>query len=538
MNHTVTTTAIATPNVANKASSTGEDELVFALSNDEPATQSTPLPQRAQMMANVVQAIANTQSSQPAPQNLHDFRPGEIGFADRLADQFGELLRFDASHQAWMVWTDTHWEKDETGFVVECMKKVATRMKEVEVPVMRAQIQNYGDHFTLRAKELDADAKRLHSKNAICAALALAQSLPQLVTKHSHYDADPLLLNCLSGTVDLRDGSLRSHNRGDLITNITRIPLAETSEGCPRWKRFLLEIMQDDVEMVSYLQRMVGYILTGSTQEQVFFLLHGTGANGKSVFLNVLHRLLGDYGKVADFTTFLDMNRGGAPRNDLAGFAGKRLVVASESAQGKQLDETVMKQFTGGDVISARMLYKDFVEFKPVGKLLLATNHKPKVQGTDYGIWRRMRLIPFLASFKDEQRDPHLEQKLMEEMPAILRWAVEGCIQWRAVGLGMPKAIEEAVKEYQSSMDTFQHFLDDICETGDNHKESSQRLYDAYKIWAQNSGMRFPMTQPVFNSTLAQRGFTPKRTSRSNVWLGLQLCANKGEQIGGDLCFD
>ncbi len=522
------------------------DELVFELSNSTPVVAVDVLAKHTQDATDDGSTVTPKKLTRRIGMGLvpqytpgQEFSRGEVGCAERLAAFYGHTLRFDTSQQNWMLWTGSRWQVDTVGTVVECMKEVARHMTDVEAPAMHALSQEQGDYFSAQAKELRDMGKRLHNSHTLDGAIRMARSVEALVVEGSKFDADPLLLNCLSGTIDLRSGSVRPHSMDDLITKITPIPLATATEDCPRWKQFLLEIMQGDAELVAYLHRMVGYILTGSTKEQVFFMLHGHGANGKSVFLNVLRRLMGDFCKVADFTTFLDTNRGAAARPDLAGFVGKRLILASESAQGKQLDEAVMKQFTGGDVISVRELYKGYFEFTPVGKVLLATNHKPKVQGTDYGIWRRMRLIPFLALFKDEQCDPNLEAKLEAELPAILRWAVEGCIDWSKQGLGMPKAVKDAVEEYQSSQDTFQIFLDTTCERDSNAQESSQKLFDAYNLWADNSGMRSKMAQHTFNNTLKDRGIQHKKTNRGNVWVGLKLKSTVDSSVaGGELCFE
>jgi putative DNA primase/helicase len=283
--------------------------------------------------------------------------------------------------------------------------------------------------------------------------------------------------------------------------------------------------MVGDTEMVDYLQRVVGYILTGKMTEQCFFLFYGCGANGKSVFIDLVEYLLGEYSQSVDFTTFMDLNRGGAPRNDLAALVGKRLVVAPEGKEGTSLDEGVIKQFTGGDTISVRFLHQEFFQFKPVGKVLLATNHKPAIRGTDEGVWRRMRLIPFLAEFKDERRDPFLTEKLRAEAPAILRWAMEGTQLWLKQGLGMPKAVKEATMEYRSSMDVMQTFLDECCTLQAEAKIGSQPLYDEYLRWCHTVGIRIPMKQATFNMRLKDRGFLQKKTTLNNVWLGLKLMA-------------
>lgn len=484
------------------------DELVFGLSepaNVVPAT--TP-----------ITAISNTTV-------VITPNPGEVGFAERFQDQWGEFTRFDANRAQWMTWTGTHWKADDTGAVVECMKKVGWNILNVEVPCMRAASKEPGDYYDVASRALTAEGHKLHNKAAIHAALALAQSMPQLVTRTADYDADPMLFNCLSGTVDLRDGSIRPHSKADYMTQMGNAPIDSEDSDCPQWKQFLLDIMRGDMQMVDYLQRLFGYTLTGDTSEQCFVMMYGNGANGKSTCINVLQYIMGDYAKTADFNTFLDLNRGAAPRNDLAAMVGKRFVVASEGTEGKSLDESVLKQFCGSDTVTARQLHKEFFEFRPVAKIMLATNHKPVVKGTDEGIWRRMRLIPFLACFTAVNCDPRMEAKLKTEAPAILRWMVQGSQLWKTYGLGMPEAIRDATSQYRSSMDVFQTFLDERCTTERTARVNSQELYENYTNWCGTAGIRIPMKQAGFNQRLEERGFIRQKSGGRNLWTGLKLGA-------------
>jgi len=508
-----------TPSAADQDALRYADELVFGLSESTNAVATT-----------LITAVSNSTV-------VLNPNPGEVGFAERFQDQWGEDTRFDANRAQWMIWTGTHWQADDTGVVVERMKKVGQHILNVEAPCMRMASQEPGDYYDVASRALTAEGHKLHNKNAIHAALALAQSMPQLVTRTADYDADPLLFNCLSGTIDLRDGSIRPHNKADYMTQMGRTPIDSPESDCPQWKQFLLDIMRGDMQMVDYLQRLLGYILTGDTSDQSFCLLYGIGANGKSTFINVVQYIMGDYAKTADFNTFLDLNRGAAPRNDLAGMVGKRFVVASEGTEGKSLDESVLKQFCGSDTVTARQLHEEFFEFRPVCKIVLATNHKPVVKGTDEGIWRRMRLIPFLASFTAANRDPKMEAKLKAEAPAILRWMVQGSQLWKVYGLGMPEAIRDATSHYRTSMDVFQTFLDERCTTERTARVNSQELYESYTSWCATAGIRIPMKQAGFNQRLEERGFVRQKSGGRNLWTGLKLGgsgqAGNGVNIAG-----
>lgn len=453
------------------------------------------------------------------------FSPGEVGHSQRFASFWGESTRFDANRGIWLIWRGTHWAQDENNEVIFRMTRVAANILEKEAVALRRRIDQVGEMYAVKAKKLRETGEKLHNYQPILSSLSLAKVIPSLVTNTRDYDADPMIFNCKNGTVDLRDGVLRPHRSGDLLTKVSPVPMAPVGSDCPRWKQFLQEIMVGDTEMVDYLQRVVGYILTGKMTEQCFFLFYGCGANGKSVFIDLVEYILGEYSESVDFTTFMDLNRGGAPRNDLAALVGKRFVVASEGTEGKSLDEGVIKQFTGGDTLSVRFLHQEFFKFKPVGKVLLATNHKPAIRGTDEGVWRRMRLIPFLAEFKEERCDPLLSEKLRAEAPAILRWAMEGTQLWLKQGLGMPKAVKEATMEYRSSMDVMQTFLDECCTLQADAKIGSQPLYDEYLRWCHTVGIRIPMKQATFNLRLKERGFLQKKTTLHNAWLGLKLTA-------------
>ena len=198
-------------------------------------------------------------------------------------------------------------------------------------------------------------------------------------------------------------------------------------------------------------------------------------------------------------------------------------MVSPEGKKGAALDEPMVKAFTGGDAISVRFLHKEYFELQPVGKIVLVTNHKPVVRGTDNGIWRRMRLVPFLASFDASKDDKDLPNKLHAELPAILRWAVEGTQLWQKHGLGIPQVVRKATAEYRSDMDTFQPFIDERCEKSPNAKEGSQAMYNAYTDWCTSAGIRNPYKQAVFNLMLEERGFVRKKTNSLNVWVGVRL---------------
>ena len=483
------------------------------------------------MMVNAVNTAAanetdaNVPTDQPTDgqETVLEFSPSEVGFAERFVGYWGETTRYDASRGTWMLWAGTHWTPDNRDSVVGQMIKVAKYIINVEVLALRSDSENDEDYYAMSARARKKDAIQLHTYRTISQSLKLARALPGMTTLVSEYDADPMAFNCQSGVIDLKTGLVTPHNSRQLLTKISPVRLGLPSENCPRWMQFLDEIMCGDQELVAYLQRLVGYILSGRMDEQCFFLFYGGGANGKSTFINVVKHLMGAYGHQVDFTTFMDMNRGASPRNDLAALVGKRFVVSPEGMQGKALDEPVVKQFTGGDAMSVRFLNKEFFEFNPVGKIVLASNHLPVIKGTDHGIWRRMRLVPFLAKFDKANADQELTAKLIAEAPAILSWAVEGTQLWVKHGLGIPSAVSAATMNYRSSMDIFQTFLDERCHIGAGLKIGSQAFYDSYTNWCASAGIRIPMKQSAFKQRLEERGFALKKEASCNVWLGIGL---------------
>ena len=288
---------------------------------------------------------------------------------------------------------------------------------------------------------------------------------------------------------------------------------------CPRFEEFMLEIMGGDVQMAAFLQQWIGYCLTGDTREQVLLLLYGLGSNGKSVLLELLRELLGDYQGRANFAAFVEQ-RGDRPRNDLARLAGLRLVSALEIGESARLSESVVKTVTGGDTMAARRLYEEEFEFRPQFKLMLAANHRPVIRATDFAMWRRVLLVPFAVTFDGDRRDDRLREKLVGELPGILRWAVNGCQSWLEFGLRPPARVLAATSEYRSESDTLGAFLADCCRM--ENSESAGALYRAYAAWAGANGEQ-PMTSTMFGRRLTERGIVADRQTSGKIRVGVQL---------------
>jgi len=440
---------------------------------------------------------------------------GDLGRAERLVAEHGHRLRYVREQRRWLVFGGDRWRPDVTGDAERAAKDTARRLlttaARVEDPEQR----------TRAAKE----AARAQAEPRIRAMLTLAETEPAIATSVAELDGDPLLLDCQNGTLDLRTGELRDHNPADLITRGTDVPY-DAAATAPRWERFLAEVFDADADLIGFFQRLVGYTLTGETREHVLVVLHGSGDNGKSTAVEVVKELLGDLAVTAAFDTFARAHGDRGPRNDLARLHGARLVTASESGEGRRLDEATVKEVTGGDTIAARFLYGEHFEFRPAFKLLLVTNHRPRVDGDDDAIWRRLRLIPFDRSFEGHE-DRHLAATLRTELPGILAWAVEGCLAWQRDGLGTASAVTAATRSYRAAEDHLGAFLADRCHCVGAVAATDLRA--AYEDYCGETGER-PLAGHALGARLAKRGIQAKRGSKGvRTYVGLSL-----DRVTGD----
>ena len=361
-------------------------------------------------------------------------------------------------------------------------------------------------------------AQRSQGQPRLEALLACASTEVELVVHADALDTDPWLLNTPAGTVDLRTGELREHRPDDLITKITAAGL-DAAMDTPQWLEYLRTSLGNS-DLIAAYQRRVGYTLTGDTREQCMFIAAGDGENGKTTGMETIAVMLGDYATAADAATFTTAASDRAARSDLARLRGARLVTADEIDAGAQLAESLVKRLTGGDRITARYLYRDEFEFRPVMKLWLTVNHLPRVQGDDHAIWRRLQVIPF--DKRIQRPDKHLSRKLRAELPGILAWAIQGCLDWQRHGLGSCGAIEHAGAAYRQREDRLALFLDDCCEIDTDARVESGALRDAYHAWEQARGSA-PMAD--FLDRLDKRGFHAAKTNGKRVRKGLRLTA-------------
>jgi putative DNA primase/helicase len=417
----------------------------------------------------------------------------DLGNARRLVDSHGRDLRWVPTI-GWLVWDGRRWERDETKEVERRAKDVIASLWELAEQVDDADEADILRDFAGRSEQ----GPRLREIEK------LAQSEPTIPLRVDDLDSDPWLLNVRNGTLDLRTGELREHGRHDLITKIAPVDYAPDAPAA-RWSAFLDEIFEGNTELIGYVQRAVGYSITGLTSEQVLFIAYGTGANGKSTLLEAIRASLGDYAQQAPPDLLAARRFGGIP-NDIARVRGARFVTSVELEQGAKLAESLVKVLTGGDTVAARFLYREFFEFRPVGKFWVGTNHKPKVRGSNYAIWRRIRLIPFSVRIPPAKQDRQLLGKLRLELPGILAWAVQGCLEWQREGLGDPEEVREATEEYREEMDPVGRFLAELCVMEDRAACDATPLHRRFVHWAEQAKEEV-LSQTAFGRELSERGF-------------------------------
>jgi putative DNA primase/helicase len=383
-----------------------------------------------------------------------------LAFTGRYADDW----RYCAQWGKWLVWTGNRWQADETLLVSHLIRQVC------------------------RDASVKADTHRLAAKLAASSTVGGVERLTRSDRRHAstsdEWDADPWLINTAGGVMDLQTGRMRPHERSD---RMTKIATATPRGQCPLWLAFLADVTGGDADLAAYLQRVVGYCLTGVTSEHALFFLYGTGANGKSVFVNVITTILGDYAANAPMDTFMETRTDRHP-TDLAGLRGARFVSSIETEQGRRWNESKVKAITGGDKVSARFMRQDFFEYLPQFKLVIAGNHKPSIRNVDEAMKRRLHLIPFTVTIPPERRDGKLTEKLLKERDGILAWAVEGCGLWRQGGLKASKVVVDATDEYFDEEDALGEFIDEECQRHPQARVSVADTFQRWQEWANRRG--------------------------------------------------
>lgn len=444
------------------------------------------------------------------PQEITD---SDLANGKRLAKRHGQDIRY-TPERGWMVWAGGQWVADERGTRVQALAKETAES-------IFAEIHNAAD--LLERDEIYKHARSSQRKTAIDAMQWLARSEPDIPAKLTDFDRDPFLFNVKNGTLDLRTGELQEHRRENLITNLADV-VFDREATAELWDGFLWRVIDQNEELYGYLKRFVGYLLAGDTSEQVVHFLYGLGANGKTVFCEIIRRLLGTYSVVASPDIIMARKYSGIP-NDIARLRGMRAVLMNETSQGARFDEAKLKDLTGGDSLTARFLHQEFFDFTPTHRLIIRGNHKPAITGQDDGIWRRLRLVPFTVSIPPDEQDKHLLQKLTAELSGILNWAIEGCLEWQREGLKPPEIITEAVRAYREESDVLGRFIAEHCEVRKLAQVKAGIFFSAYQSYCERASEKWVPSRDLPGEML-RRGFTRKRIGAGVVYEGLELHAS------------
>ena len=445
-------------------------------------------------------------------------KKGTIQYTDatnayRLYKEHGRNIRYSPVWKKWLVWNGRQWEVDEGGTLVH--------EKGLET------IRNIYDELTKTDDyremiEIEKFAKISESFRRREAMIKTAQCIRALNIKAEELDSNPWMLNVQNGIVDVQEGKFIEHKQEEMISKIANVEYNPDAD-CPLWKKFVREIMNYKTDLITFLQTAAGWAMTGDNSEQVMFILYGSGANGKSTFLNTLMYVLGDYAIATPTETFMRKN-GDQNTNDIARLRGLRLVTTTEAEQGRRLSEPLIKKITGNDQMTARFLYGEYFNFAPTFKIFMATNYKPVIKGTDHGIWRRIRLIPFTTVIPDDEQDKNLEEKLKQEASGILNWLLEGTERWKKERLNIPEVILNATDEYRGEMDVIGNFLKDCCVQKNDVQIRIRELYKTYADWC-DENKEHAVNERFFSMRLKEMGFEQSRTAEARYWKGLCLLA-------------
>lgn len=454
-----------------------------------------------------IHRIACSIGSYPHDPNVKrdDFLLTDLGNAERFENRYMGAAIFCHGPNVWHIWDGKRWGKDTT-------RIIQNMGGELVKSIMYEMIKR---NDTEKVKK----SVSLQSYFRINAMLELAKS--KLKTDPKEFDSQPMILNCRNGIVDLTDGTLRAHDPSQMLSKI--IPVEYNSEAkCPRWESFIDEIMLGNSELIPFLQCLVGYSLTGDTSEQYFYILYGSGENGKSTFLNTVMAMLGDYAITTPAEGIMAKRQANSIPHELARLPGIRLTSVSETDFGQRLSEATIKQLTGGEELSARPLYGNLFTFKPICKLFLQTNHKPDIRGRDHAIWRRVVLIPFNYQVDPDIKDLYLGDKLKQELPGILNWAVKGCLRWQEFGLTIPNEVWDAVDDYREESDILGQFISEICEEDKGGSVRGSEIRRHYKEWIEVNN-EDPISPQRFAKMLSERYRKVKDSSGNIVYRGLRL---------------
>jgi len=436
----------------------------------------------------------------------------DLGNARRFVRQHSQFVRYCVERKKWFVYDGKRWKLDAK---MEVMNRAKYTARSIAIEAANDSISEKESDLLLKHAQKTKQAKGIKDM------LSMAESEPEITIQVSEFDNDKWLLNLRNGTLDLRTGQLRPHEREDYITKLIDIDYDPNAQ-CPTWLSFLNRIMNGNQNLISFLRRAIGYSLTGQVNERAVFVLYGKGANGKSVLTETARSLLDDYATVAPVSAIMKRQKN-ANTNDLAKLRSARFVAVNETDEGGRIDESAIKAMSGNEKVTARLLYSEYFDFMPEFKLWLTTNYKPTIRGTDEGIWDRLKLIPFDVRIPKEEQDKHLLEKLQNEFSGILNWAIQGCLDWRLNGLGAPPEVEQATNDYRKEQDIFTLFITQCCVLGESKWVSTASFRKEYEKFCVENGEQPYLAGNAFAEKLRTLGCMPKPMRQGRGWSGIGL---------------
>jgi len=441
--------------------------------------------------------------------DLINFGLNDTGNSRRFLSIFGKDYKFVVDTGKWIKWNGLIWEVDNTNGIVAFQEMLELFEKQVDT------IQNMDSKVRSEHKKFISAS---YNMAKIQAALSLVSIYPSISVGAANLDQNQYLFATNNSIIDLKTGSETTPSRDQLITKFSEVEYNKNST-CPTWLKFLDTVTGGNADLQRYLQDISGYTCTGSTSEQSVFFIYGHGRNGKSVFTNTLQKLLGQYAGSSG-NSLISLNKNSTSSNDLADLCGTRLALVSELPEQMHLDEARLKLLASSDKITARFLYKDFFSFTPTQKVVICTNHKPVINGADLGIWRRVKLVPFSVTIPEADVDYDLQSKLDKELPGILNWAIDGCVNWQKNGIKAPKVVIEATNDYKEESDTLGQFIEEeftLCTQDDGMMFGA--VYEIYVRWAAQNNLRYPLTKISLSKRLFERPGFSKKCKMSGVWI-------------------
>ena len=461
-----------------------------------------------------------------ADRSLIHFNFSDVGNAERLMAIYGKNIRYNPVRKSWLLWSSKHWEFDFVGKIEGLSRKV---IRKLQAEGQLLPVDNSVNENTQLKNEKLKEAIRkyvLRSESDGKIKAMINQAVTQSSLIITETDKDNFLLNIKNGTLNLKTGLLQKHDRKNFCTKVVDIEYDPKIQ-CPNWMEFINKIFLGDQELINYIQKSVGYSMTGDANLQCFYILHGNGANGKGTFIKTIMRFMGDYADGLDAKSLMEKMGDEGTREEIAGLIGKRFVNVNEMKGSKSFDEGLLKSLTSGadETVKVRNLYESSFNLKPTFKLWMSTNHMPKINNDDEGIWRRVRKIPFKYKFTDDDKDVNFfENKLMPEMSGIFNWAIEGCLKWQQEGEDIPDVVKASVDEYRIDSDPIQRFMADEClvASSETVRVNVSELYKSYENWCKEN-KEYTLSAIKFTRKMIEKEFEKGRNKYGLYWKGIGL---------------